>query len=559
MHTSSIIGLIPELPESLTVAGGEPPTELHVTLVYLTDDHTTLTPKHRAAIGDVLRTLATPITAPIVGVRSLGDDDPPATVLLLDSPELQELRPAMKAALTAAGVPVPEDRFPSYLPHLTVGYGTSLDDAAALVGQDIRLNTLAAFYGPERDTVTAEPPTPPEAASPQKEAPMDAWSAVLARLGTPTGDGRIIAPDALTHRTLPLPLMWQRETSGGHDGAVVVGRIDTIDIDPSGLVLGHGALLNVAEAYEVRELITNGVIGPSVDLDDTTSVIDEDDRIIITEGRISGATLVPIPAFAEVSISMDGPPLEGAELEGVDIDEEYAALVAAASPAREQLPPAGWFMAPRFSELTPLTVNANGRVFGHIAPWDQCYVGLPGCRTAPRSPSGYAYFLLHAQPVAEGYTVPVGVLSVGEGHAGLKERPAAAMRHYEDVATVAARVNVGEDEFGIWCAGALVPGIEPTLLDRFVSSPLSGDWRPIGGGLELIAACSVNTPGFPIPRTRATAAFSGGEPIALVAPLATPLRGVDEPTPAASVDSLAVITQARARWAWAQSKGKVAA
>lgn len=389
---------------------------------------------------------------------------------------------------------------------------------------------------------------------------MSRWNAVLARLGTPTGDGRIIAPGAITNRSLPLPLMWQRETGGGHDGAVVVGRIDSIDYDPSGMVLGSGTLLEVPELYEVRELIANGVIGPSVDLDDTTSVIDADDRVIITEGRISGATLVPIPAFADVSISLIEPMPDPAEAEQL-LDAAYtdatAALLAAFAPRQTApLPPAAYFDNPALAALTPLTVTPEGRVFGHIAPWEQCYVGLPGCTTAPRSLSGYAYFLTHGQQTAEGHTVPVGALTVGEGHAGRRERPMAAMRHYEDVATVAARVNVGEDRFGIWCAGVLVPGVDDVLLDRFVSSPLSGDWRPIGGSMELIAACSVNTPGFPIPRTRALASFSQGEQLALIAPLATPVRGTWED--ATAPDAVAEMTYdsatARARWAWANRK-----
>lgn len=409
---------------------------------------------------------------------------------------------------------------------------------------------------------------------------MPSWTAVLARLGTPTGDGRIIAPGALDNRPLPLPLMWQEATGMGHDGAVVVGRIDTIDYDAAGgVVLGRGVLLDVPEMEQVLELVTNGVIGPSLDLDETTSVLDEDDRLIVTDGRISGATLVPIPAFAEVSISMDAPePVDEDDMDDPDeverlpyIEPGFAAaaaaegqrvaLLAAAGRTRgPSAPPAAWFDAPELAAVTPLTVTPEGRVFGHIAPWGTCYVGLPGCTTAPRSPSGYAYFHTHAQRTAEGHTLPVGALSVGEGHAPVRgpgASAAAAMRHYEDVATVAARVTVGEDEHGIWCAGALVPGLDPVLLDRFVSSPLSGDWRPIGGAMELIAACSVNTAGFPIPRARAMASFAAGETRALVAPLTTPVRG-DTSALVTSLSGVVNDRNARARWEWARVKGAAA-
>jgi len=48
-----------------------------------------------------------------------------------------------------------------------------------------------------------------------------------------------------------------------------------------------------------------------------------------------------------------------------------------------------------------------------------------------------------------------------------------------------------------------------------MSAPLSGDWRDFGQGLDLIAALSVNTPGFAV-RGRDD---SQGRPVALVASL----------------------------------------
>src|SRR5699024_6608649 len=61
--------------------------------------------------------------------------------------------------------------------------------------------------------------------------------------------------------------------------------------------------------------------------------------------------------------------------------------------------------------------------------------------------------------------------------------------------------------------------------------PLSGDWRTIGGNLELVAALAVNTPGFPIVASGAT--DDENRPLALVASLA-PDRS--EPDTPAAVD-----------------------
>ena len=38
------------------------------------------------------------------------------------------------------------------------------------------------------------------------------------------------------------------------------------------------------------------------------------------------------------------------------------------------------------------------------------------------------------------------------------------------------------------------------------SAPMSGDWRRIGGNLELMAVLAVNLPGFPVLRTKALVA-----------------------------------------------------
>jgi hypothetical protein len=77
-----------------------------------------------------------------------------------------------------------------------------------------------------------------------------------------------------------------------------------------------------------------------------------------------------------------------------------------------------------------------------------------------------------------------------------------------------ADVIAGEDQFGIWVAGALRPDITPAQIRAFRASSPSGDWRPINGRLELVAVCAVNVPGFPIARAIAA---SGGVPGALVA------------------------------------------
>src|SRR5205085_943051 len=48
------------------------------------------------------------------------------------------------------------------------------------------------------------------------------------------------------------------------------------------------------------------------------------------------------------------------------------------------------------------------------------------------------------------------------------------------------------------------------------ASAPSGDWRRIGGNLELVGLLAVNVPGFPVPRPQVLTA-AGGQQLALVA------------------------------------------
>lgn len=57
-----------------------------------------------------------------------------------------------------------------------------------------------------------------------------------------SGDGRIFNKDSVDIRDLPLPLMWQINTGAGHDGSVVVGRIDSIERVDNGLGNARGVL-----------------------------------------------------------------------------------------------------------------------------------------------------------------------------------------------------------------------------------------------------------------------------------------------------------------------------
>lgn len=369
------------------------------------------------------------------------------------------------------------------------------------------------------------------------------FSAVIGRLGMPTGDGRLISPGGLTSRDLPLPLSWQRQSSEGHMGSVVVGRMESIQFNQD-MVTVTGTTLDVPEAYEAEQLIEAGVIGPSMDLDDLDYVVDDQDRVIITSARVAGATLVSIPAFAEVSITLDPVPVEPAPEGGIasetHIDEslmDVSWLTASAAPQ----PPLEYFARP--DTVAPVRVDGD-RVHGYIATWGTCHIGLPGCTTAPASRTDYSYFLRQEQTTSTGETVPVGVLTVGGGHADPKAGVVPAMAHYDDVGAVVARVFAGEDQHGIWVAGWVPPYADAEKVAQLADLDLSGDWRRIGGNLELVAVCAVNTPGFPVLRKVSFSMERGGQSslIATFKVVPPTMQETDDRSGTARAD------WARARW-----------
>jgi hypothetical protein len=332
-----------------------------------------------------------------------------------------------------------------------------------------------------------------------------------------------------------------------------VGAIESITIDnASGMVLGEGRFLDVRGSSEAQAQTDAGVTGPSVDLfddvnivevqklieagvvgpdlthnfDDLQYTVDDNNMIVITNARIAGATLVQIPAFADVSINLG------------DGDSDSPALMASAAP--EELPPLEYFVKPE--SVTPVTVDGD-RVYGYVATWNTCHVGLPGCTTAPSSNTGYAHFLRKPQKTTDGTVVPVGVLTVGGGHADPSLGMVPAMQHYDDVGSAVAKVFAAEDEHGIWVSGWVLPYADPVKVQQLSDLDVSGDWRQSGGNLEMIAVCAVNTPGFPVLRKVHFSLGKGGQQT---------LIGQFKVEPVTDTGG----TDARAAWARSQWRGK---
>jgi hypothetical protein len=195
-------------------------------------------------------------------------------------------------------------------------------------------------------------------------------------------------------------------------------------------------------------------------------------------------------------------------------DEKMAASIgltaAAVIPA-----PAGYFEVEPPDEVIPITVEGD-QVFGFVAEWGVCHIGFDGvCVDPPRSPTNYARFCTGTTHLDNGEKIGTGVLSIGGGHAGGRLSAAAAVAHYDSTSTAVADVVARDTDLGIWVCGRIRPGVTDEMVTALVASDISGDWRPFGGELDMVAALAVNVGGFK--RTPVRVAASGSEILSLVA------------------------------------------
>lgn len=358
-----------------------------------------------------------------------------------------------------------------------------------------------------------------------------------------TEDGRLIESDGFSWRTLPLPLMYQdtNPAFGGHEGAVLIGRIEEVAVEDRRVWMRGVFDLNASERAEsiVEMVRAQTARFVSVDLSAADAEyevrsVDEDGWPVDVLARFSnavmaGATVTPFPAIPDAVIWLDGesapteasttlpePPEPVDEPEVVESDGPMLLIASGA----DDLPSAAFFADPNLDGPTPLTIEGM-RVFGHVALWGVCHIGQPGCVTAPSSPTDYAYFHTGATLVRcdcgerdggcdDVLEIATGVLTLDTGHAGLALDGPHALAHYEDTGTAVADVVAGEDRHGVWISGRIRPGVTDAQIAALRGASPSGDWRRIGGALEMVAVLAVNVPGFPVPRTQSRLVASSG-------------------------------------------------
>ncbi|MFJ8855105.1 hypothetical protein [Streptomyces sp. NPDC102437] len=369
-------------------------------------------------------------------------------------------------------------------------------------------------------------------------------------------------------RPLPLPVTVQYITGPGHDGATVgLMTLDEVWQDEH-RVMGRGRIdLDDQQGAALARKIERGFlrfVSADVDrVDGRVVCVDEAGRPVdgcdpadsgmdagelYTRWRIMGASLLAHPAFPEAQIGMAAAALvddevpeaedEDPDAEDVpwtcvrqdpdtgewiraDCDEddavpateagdgpadnpEDAGVTASAFAHPNFRPPTEWFRNPKLTEPTKVHITEDGQIVGHLALWNVPHVSYQGRKVyAPKSPTKYERF--HGRPIhtTEGL-VEVGPLAMDTDHARLGAPAKQAVRHYESTGSIVGAVRCGEDAYGIWVTGALLPDITDDQRLRLSLADYSGDWRDEGLGVDLKAALAVPAghEGFYTPKNR---------------------------------------------------------
>lgn len=548
--TSGMIALIPADPDALTVDGGDPAEQLHLTLAYL--GKVTEWPEkyvqavHRVAARVTGIAAANPDDEDMVPVSVLrpltanvfshalfnpnGDKGhDPATVYLFDGDadrsEIEFLAADIQTQLANAlgTTDFPQQHKP-FVPHVTAGYGVPVD-ALNFTGP-VKFDRLRVALGDDiTDYLLLEPADAVVAAvTGNPGLPFAdrgrAWDGASARKRVAAwakGDGGKIDPAKMAQAFL-----WR--DNDADPATVTAYRFGVADIISGRLVLVPRGVFAAAAALQGAR---GGTTVPEADQARMRSKINAmyrrmreawDDPTLTPpweksttaglarrrpgEHRSGDMMSKHTNAFAAWSSAV-----------GLGVSESVVASLEAkrqswahrlADVANELYePPAAWFQDPKLSKPTPLTITPDGRVFGHAHDWTTKHVGYADREVrALNDREDYRAFNLRPLRCADGVVVRAGSLVKG-GHAPTDSNVTsyAAQAHYDDPAKRVARVTAGRDEHGTWVAGALVPGITPRDVLDLAECSLSGDWREVDfrdNSGKFVGISVVNSPGLPI-------------------------------------------------------------
>lgn len=365
-----------------------------------------------------------------------------------------------------------------------------------------QLDILAKAFQDITQTQAPVAPVPTGDTEPVMEGGRTRWEGILTILGTQAGnlDTRLLK--TVTWADLPLTLYAQTTNASGHDGAEIVGNIDTIWIDGNN-VMASGLFEDSEDADEIIELVENGSLtGISVDLRD--GIVELQDlpdgtmQQVWVEARIGAATLVGLPAFENARIALKKVP---------------AMATASAVGVGPHIYPAKFFDKIKFSKATRLTITPEGEVFGHVVMWGRKH-RAPGHETWTAKPSrqkDMPDFNIGETHLDDGRIIATGIFTSEGLHAPMHDsdwdkktisrfvqgfRDKMMGNHYmEDVGLQFAQVVGWEDEYGVAVHGSLQPWVTSEQATRAMAGCTSIDTRyGAVAGVHFVNVCGFVPP-----------------------------------------------------------------
>lgn len=163
-HDGVMVALVPDDPTALAVEGDGSLSadELHITLCYLgkvqnlsSFDKSKILADTRRVVDEIGHSFST--NADGVVVMGQNDEGVPATALLVQSDDIVNLYDALAKTLNY------QPTYPSFIPHMTTGYGVPVEAAQEKVGQTVNFNKVIVKFGddiheiPLTSAITAAP------------------------------------------------------------------------------------------------------------------------------------------------------------------------------------------------------------------------------------------------------------------------------------------------------------------------------------------------------------------------------------------------------------------
>ena len=350
--TTTVIVALPAADDPISAASSER-SGAHATLLFLGDSSVLDEASLNAAVQEfVTNGEVGIITEQVNGRATLGADA--ADVVLFDAANLVFIRQGLLEDERLAEPYGAVEQFPTWLPHVTLGYPET-PAAGEYTNEAITFDRLAVWHGESRTeytlkgatvpadkegtrgtqaeyeasalTAAGEAPPIEEAPAPTPEQEAEAeeltqavmglddeaypeipWHSVVTVEEDPSEDGRAFTKNGIDSRNLPLPLKAQFIDDEGHDGSVIVGRIDRLFRDGK-LIKAEGVFDTTPQAYEALRMVATGMWrGVSVDVTAVEGAYAETEdgqpRAEYSKARIASTTLCAIPAFAEAYIAL---------------------------------------------------------------------------------------------------------------------------------------------------------------------------------------------------------------------------------------------------------------